>query len=103
MTLITRVVRPSLADRPTVPVRLAQKLVGVSSRASAIEPGSGTGRAERRRVRPAEAAFRAHLYYALLTCDNSVRTGGNQQISPCFLQDLQSEVDYQQTEGVINV
>ena len=60
-------------------------------------PGSGTGRAERRRVRPAEAAFRAHLYYALLTCDESVMSGGNQQISPCFLQDLQSEVDYQQT------
>ena len=48
-------------------------------------------------MRPAEAAFRARLYYALLTCGNSVETGGNQQISPCFLQDLQSEVDLPQT------
>ena len=58
----------------------------------------GTGRAERRHVRSAEAAFRAHLYNALLTCGNSVVTGGNQQISPCFLEDLQSEVDLPQMQ-----
>ena len=51
-------------------------------------------------MRPAKAAFRAHLYYALLTCGNSVVTGGNQQISPCFLQDLQSEVDLPQTRRI---
>ena len=49
-------------------------------------------------MRPAKVAFRAHLSYGQLTYGKSVGSGGNQQISPCFLQDLQSEVDLPQMQ-----
>ena len=49
-------------------------------------------------MRPAKVAFCAHLGYGGLTCGKSVVNGGNQQISPCFLQDLHSEVDLPQMQ-----
>ena len=70
----------------------------VLSKRTNESPGSGAGREERHHVRPAKVSFRAHLSYGQLTYGKSVGSGGNQQISPCFLQDLQSEVDLPQMQ-----
>ena len=51
-----------------------------------------------RRVRPAEAAFRAHLGKPGGTCDKGGINGWNGEISPSFLQDLHSKVIYLEVE-----
>ena len=49
-------------------------------------------------MRPTEVAFRVDLSEGVRTGDKSVISGGNQEISPCFLQDLQSEVHLPQMQ-----